>query len=74
MFGIEVEFNNITRKNAAEVVAKTLDGRIDNKDSERSPYYKRIVIDQQGRNWTITKDSSVAGPFEEKCENVSSQD
>ena len=68
MFGIEVEFNNITRKDAAEVIRATLNGTIDNSASERSPYFKRIVIDQQGRNWTITKDSSVDGPFEEKCE------
>ena len=53
MFGIEVEFNNITRKDAAEVIRATLNGTADNSASERSPYYKRIVIDQQGRNWTI---------------------
>ena len=68
MFGIEVEFNNITREKAAEVIAATFHGAINNSASERSPYYKRIVIDQQDREWTITKDSSVEGPFEEKCE------
>ena len=68
MFGIEVEFNNITRAAAAEVIRATLNGTVDNNASERSPYYKRIVIDQQDREWTITKDSSVEGPFEEKCE------
>ena len=68
MFGIEVEFNNITRAAAAEVIRATLNGTVDNSASERSPYYKRIVIDQQDREWTITKDSSVEGPFEEKCE------
>ena len=36
--------------------------------SEIEPYYKRKVIDQQEREWTISKDSSISGPLDEKCE------
>ena len=72
MFGIEVEFNEITRATAAEVIRASLKGTIDDSLSEIEPYYKRKVIDQQGREWIITKDSSVFGPLEEKCELATS--
>ena len=68
MFGIEVEFNNITRATAAEVIRASLNGTIDNSLSQIEPYYKRKVIDHQEREWTISKDSSISGPLDEKCE------
>ena len=68
MFGIEVEFNEITRATAAEVIRASLNGTIDDSLGEIEPYYTRKVIDQQGREWTIAKDSSVFGQLEEKCE------
>ena len=68
MFGIEVEFNSITRATAAKVIKAVLNGKIDNRQCAISCYDKRIVVDQQGREWTITRDSSVFGPEAEKCE------
>ena len=68
MFGIEVEFNEITRATAAEVIRASLNGTIDNSLCQIEPYYKRKVIDHQEREWTISKDSSISGPLDEKCE------
>ena len=70
MFGIEVEFNGITRLTAAKVIKAVLNGKLNNSQSGIRPYYKRIVTDQQGREWTIAKDSSVFGSEAEKCELV----
>ena len=68
MFGIEVEFNSITRLTAAKVINTVLNGKIDNRQRTISCCDKRIVVDRQGREWTITRDSSVFGPAAEKCE------
>ena len=68
MFGIEVEFNSITRLTAAKVINTVLNGKIDNRQRTISCCDKRIVVDRQGREWTITRDSSVFGPEAEKCE------
>ena len=50
-FGIEIEFSGITRRGAAEIVAKVINGR-------NSGYE---VTGPDGRIWKIVYDSSVGG-------------
>lgn len=67
-FGIEIEFNGITRTKAAQVIAEHFG------TSPRHPgigYDTRLISDHEGRDWKIVSDSSVYGPSDEKCELVS---
>ena len=63
-FGIEIEFNNITRIKAAEIINTTLNGTL----TENDILNIYVIEDQQGRKWTITRDSSIEGPADEECE------
>ena len=68
--GVEVEMNNITRKNAAKVAAEFFGtGRYENTAS-RNGYYTWSAWDADGREWKFQKDVSIAGPDEQKCELV----
>ncbi len=63
-FGIEIEFNNITRIKAAEIINTALNGTL----TENDILNIYVIEDQQGRKWTITRDSSIDGPADEECE------
>lgn len=67
-FGVEVEFSNISRKQAAQALAQTLNGVA---VEQGGAYRKWIVKDPQGRIWQVVYDSSViATNGGEKCEFV----
>ena len=63
-FGIEIEFNNINRAKAAEIINTALNGTL----TENDILNIYVIEDQQGRKWTITRDSSIEGPADEECE------
>lgn len=68
-FGLELEFTGITRENACKAISKVVAGGA-------APYYKDgayrawTVQDQQGRTWTVERDSSVQPDGGERCEFV----
>ena len=69
-FGVEVEMNNITRSKAAEVAAKYF-GTFNYRNTQSEDgYYTWSAYDAQGRKWKFSRDVSIAGPDEEKCEMV----
>lgn len=55
-FGIEIEMTGITRSQAAEVVARTIGSRAEYRGEG---YDKRIVKQQDDREWTIMSDASI---------------
>ena len=68
--GVEVEMNNITRKEAA-MLAATFFGTGRHEDTaRRNGYYTWSAWDAQGREWKFQRDVSIAGPDDEKCEMV----
>ncbi|MDY5045535.1 amidoligase family protein [Phascolarctobacterium sp.] len=68
--GVEVEMNNITREKAARLTAEFFGtGRFENTAS-RNGYCTWSAWDGQGREWKFSKDVSIAGPDNEKCEMV----
>ncbi len=68
--GVEVEMNNITREAAAKVAAKFFGtGRFEYTNS-RNGYRTWSAWDAQGREWKFSRDSSIAGPDDERCEMV----
>ena len=69
-FGVEVEMNHITRRNAAELASKYFGtGRFEN-TAFRNGYMTWSAYDQQGREWMFSRDGSIHGPDEQKCEMV----
>lgn len=68
--GVEVEMNNITRQNAAKVAAEYFGtGRFEY--TGYSDGYKTwSAFDAQGRKWKFSRDSSIHGPDDERCELV----
>lgn len=68
-FGTEVEMNNITRQKAAEVAADYF-GTYSENTAYRNGYMTWSAYDQQGREWKFSKDVSIEGPDDEKCEMV----
>lgn len=68
-FGIEIEMNHITREKAAKVIAKHFGTRAS--ASESNCYHTRRVPTGDGREWKVMRDSSIAGPEEEKTEVIS---
>ena len=69
-FGVEIEGNNITRQNAAKVAAEHFGtGRYEN-TAYRNGYMTWSAYDQQGREWKFSRDVSIAGPDDQKCELV----
>ena len=68
--GVEVEMNNITRRNAAELAADFFGtGRFENTE-RRNGYFTWSAWDAQGREWKFQRDSSIHGPDDERCELV----
>ena len=69
-FGVEVEMNNITRQKAAKLAAEFFGtGRYEN-TAYRNGYMTWSAWDQQGREWKFSRDCSIHGPDDEKCELV----
>ena len=68
--GVEVEMNNITRKNAAKIAAEYFGtGRFEDTAS-RNGYRTWSAWDADGREWKFQRDVSIHGPEDEKCELV----
>lgn len=68
--GVEVEMNNITRREAARVAAEFFGtGRYED-TARRNGYMTWSAWDEQGREWKFQKDVSIAGPDAQKCEMV----
>ena len=69
-FGVEVEGNNITRQHAAQVAAKFFGTDHYAYTADVDGYYTWSAWDQHGRKWKFSRDVSIKGPDEEKCELV----
>ena len=68
--GVEVEMNNITRRNAAKVAAEYFGtGRFED-TAYRNGYSAWSAWDATGREWKFVSDSSIEGPSSEECEMV----
>ena len=68
--GVEIEMNNITREKAARLAAEFFGtGRYDY-TARRNGYETWSAWDEQGREWKLQKDVSIAGPNSQKCELV----
>ena len=68
--GVEVEMNNITRENAAKQAADFFGtGRYEN-TAYRHGYRTWSAWDGRGREWKFSRDVSIQGPDDEKCELV----
>lgn len=68
--GVEVEMNNITREKAAKVAADFFGTGRHEYTARRNGYSTWSAWDTQGREWKFSKDVSIAGPDDEKCELV----
>lgn len=68
--GVEVEMNNITRKDAAKVAADFFGTSRVEYTGGRNGYETYSAWDGEGREWKFQKDVSIAGPDSEKCELV----
>ena len=68
--GVEIEMNNITRRDAAKVAAEFFGtGRFED-TARTNGYYAWSAWDQHGREWKFMRDVSIPGPDSEKCEMV----
>ena len=68
--GVEVEMNNITRKDAARIAAEYFGtGRYED-TAHRNGYYSWSAWDAQDREWKFQRDVSIAGDDAHKCEMV----
>ena len=68
-FGVEIEMNHITRKNAARLAAQYF-GTEDTVQYDGTVYQIWSCKDTKGRKWQFERDSSIAGPDDQKCEMV----
>lgn len=68
--GVEVEMNNITRREAAKVAAKFFGTNRSEYTGRRNGYETYSAWDGNGREWKFQKDGSITGPNDEKCELV----
>ena len=68
--GVEVEMNNITRRNAAKVAAEFFGTGRWQDTARRNGYSAWSAWDAQGREWKFQYDGSIAGPSGKKCEMV----
>ncbi len=68
--GVEVEMNNITREKAARIAATFFGTRRFENTERRNGYCTWSAWDADGREWKFQKDTSIAGPDNEKCEMV----
>ena len=69
-FGTEVEMNNITRRDAAEVAAKFFKTNRFSYTAAANGYMTWSAWDEQGREWKFSRDVSILGPDDQKCELV----
>ena len=69
-FGVEVEGNNITREHAAKVAAEFFGTNHYANTAAVDGYYTWSAWDQHGRQWKFSRDVSIHGPDDEKCELV----
>ena len=69
-FGVEVEMNNILRSKAAQVAAEFFGTNHYENTASRNGYSTWSAWDAQGREWKFSRDVSIAGIDEEKCELV----
>lgn len=68
--GVEIEMNNITRQKAAKIAATFFGtGRVEY-TANRNGYYTWSAWDVKGREWKFSRDVSISGPDDEKCEMV----
>jgi len=68
--GVEVEMNNITRKDAARIAADFFGtGRYED-TAYRNGYYSWSAWDAQDREWKFQRDVSIHGDDAHKCEMV----
>ncbi len=68
--GVEVEMNNITRKDAARIAADFFGtGRYED-TAHRNGYYSWSAWDAQDREWKFQRDISIEGDDAHKCEMV----
>lgn len=71
-FGVEIEMNNITRPNAAQVVADYFGTHTIKNTAAVNGYYTWSCWDNKtpAREWKFQRDISIQGPDDEKCEMV----
>ena len=68
--GVEIEMNNITREKAARLAAEFFGTGRYEYTARRNGYETWSAWDEQGREWKLQKDVSIAGPNSQKCELV----
>ena len=68
--GVEIEMNNISRQKAAKIAATFFGTGRSEYTASRNGYYTWSAWDAQGREWKFSRDVSIAGPDDEKCELV----
>ena len=68
--GVEVEMNNITRKDAAKVASDFFGTNRTEYTHGRNGYETYSAWDASGREWKFQKDVSIAGADNQKCELV----
>ena len=68
--GVEVEMNSITRKDAAKLAAEFFGTGRHEYTAARNGYHTYSAWDASGREWKFSRDGSIAGPDDEKCEMV----
>ena len=68
--GVEVEMNSITRQKAEQVAAEFFGTGRYEYTAGRNGYETWSAWDEQGREWKMQKDVSIAGPDSQKCELV----
>lgn len=69
-FGVEIEGNNITRQKAAKVAAEFFGTFNYESTAYRNGYMTWSAYDSEGREWKFSRDASISGPDDEKCEMV----
>ena len=68
--GVEIEMNNISRQKAAKIAATFFGTGRSEYTASRNGYYTWSAWDAQGREWKFSRDVSINGPDDEKCEMV----
>ena len=69
-FGVEIEMNNLIRREAAKLAAEFFGtGRYED-TARRNGYCTWSACMADGREWKFQKDVSIAGPDSQKCEMV----
>ena len=68
--GVEIEMNNITRSKAARIAAEFFGTNRHEDTAYRNGYCTFSAWDSQNREWKFSRDVSILGPDDEKCELV----